>query len=318
MRSRAAPDSSAIAKLGANDPIDSRPASERLTAKGQVQVELGYVQRGRNREPAAARMWASTARRTSRTSFSSHGPSVAQLPNPVTHCARTCCDVRWGGRRVAPTMTYQMNSSRYLAAVCARRSRAAPAAVSQAELVRRWRPDGPRPAADPPGGRVWRADGSSSRALPRELRSPGRPTLTGASGHELRLDGLACAVGDPMPADDAGGSTTSRLEPPDARVLWFRAHRLGFRASLDVRFATGARLLSLGHCVVARRCPGATWLCCVRIRSVGARHRSRRGSRDRRLWPAWCTSRRRRSCALLLAGPSRIASWVDGRQRSRS
>ena len=231
-----APDSSAIAKLGANDPIDSRPASERPTAKGQVQVELGYVQRGRNREPAAARMWASTARRTSRTSFSSHGPSVAQLPNPVTHCARTCCDVRWGGRRVVPTMTYQMNSSRYLAAVCARRSRAAPAAVSQAELVRRWRRDGPRPAADSPGGRVWRADGSSSRALPRELRSPGRPTLTGASGHELRLDGLACAVGDPMPADDAGGSTTSRLEPPDARVLWSRAQRLGFRASLDVRF----------------------------------------------------------------------------------
>ena len=231
------------------------------------------MQRGRNREPAAARMWASTARRTSRTSFSSHGPSVAQLPNPVTHCARTCCDVRWGGRRVAPTMTYQMNSSRYLAAVCARRSRAAPAAVSQAELVRRWRPDGPRPAADPRGGRVWRADGSSSRALPRELRSPGTADPDrGVAGDDVRLDVLAFAVGGPDPGGRRWQLYHDPFEAPDARILWSRAHRLAFRASLDVRFATGARLLSLGHCVVARRCPGATWLCCVRIRSVGARH----------------------------------------------
>jgi hypothetical protein len=138
----------------------------------------------------------------------------------------------------------------------------------------------------------------------------------GVAGDEVRLD-VRAQWGDPMPADDAQ-LDHEPFEPPDARILWFRAHRLGFRASLDVPCATGARLLSLGHCVVARRCPGATWLCCVRIRSVGARHRSHRGSRDRRSWPAWCTSRRRRSCASLLAGPSRIASWADGRQRSQS
>ena len=275
------------------------------------------MQRGRNREPAAARRWASTARQTSRTSFSSHGPSVAQLPSPVTDCARTRCDVMWGGRRVAPTMTYQLNSSRYLAGVCVRRSRAAPAVVSQAELVRRWHVTVRGPPRSPAGASRGRTDRRHVRYRGGFDRL-GQPTLTGASGDEVRLDVLACAVGDPMPADDAGSSYHDPFEPPDARILWFRAHRLGFRASLDVPFATGARLLSLGHCVVARRCPGATWLCCVRIRSVGARHRSRRGSRDRRLWPAWCSSRRRRSCALLLAGPSRIASWVDGRQRSRS
>lgn len=175
----------------------------------------------------------------------------------------------------------------------------------------------PGPPTDPPGGRVWRADGSSSRALPRELRSPRPPTLTGASGDEVRLDVLACAVGDPMPADDGGSSYHDPFEPPDAHPVVPRSPaRVWSQPRRPICNVSAVPLI--WACVIARRCPGATWLCCVRIRSVGARHRSRRGSRDHRLWPAWCTSRRRRSCASLLAGPSRIASWVDGRQRWRS
>ena len=119
---------------------------------------------------------------------------------------------------MAPTTTSQLNSSRYLAGVCARRSRAAPAVVSQAELVRRWRPDGARPATDP-RGRVWTADGSWPRALPRELRSPGQPTLTGASGDEVRLDVLACAVGDPMPADGSGDQNRASVRQDRPRLL---------------------------------------------------------------------------------------------------
>ena len=83
--------------------------------------------------------------------------------------------------------------------------------------------------------------------IPREVASGGRTDrrhvryrgasiawtadLTGASGDEVRLDVLACEVGDPMPADDAGSSYHKPFEPPDPRILWFRAHRLGFRGS---------------------------------------------------------------------------------------
>ena len=208
-----APDSSAIAKLGANDPIDSRPASERLTAKGQVQVELGL--RAAGEKPRAS------SGSNVGLNGAAHEQNVVLVPwslgRTTTESRRLRADVlrRQVGRATrgadddVPDELVEVLGRRLR-----RRSRAAPAVVSQAELVRRWRPDGARPAADPPGGRVWRADGSSSRALPRELRSPGQPTLTGASGDEVRLDVLACAVGDPMPADDAGSSTTSRLSHP--------------------------------------------------------------------------------------------------------
>ena len=261
-----APDSSAIAKPGANDPIDGRPASGRLTAKGQVRAQLGYVQRGE--EPRA-----------------SSGSNVGL--NGAAH-EQNVVLVPWSLGR---TTTESRD----------------------------------RPRADALRRHVGWATRCADHDVPDELvevltegasiawtADPDR----GVADDEVRLDVLACAVGDPMGGRRCS-STTSRLSHP-MRILWFRAHRLGFRASLDVPCATGARFLSFGDCVIARRCPGARWLCCVRIRSVGARHRSRRGSRDHRLWPAWCTSRRRRSCASLLAGPSRIASWVDGRQRSRS
>lgn len=105
--------------------------------------------------------------------------------------------------------------------------------MPEAELIERWRPGGEWPATEPPtiqivGGRIVAGCATAGASIGWTADPPGAYEPPGM---------LSRVTGDP----DAGGRAwrlySAPFAPPPGAKLWFRAQRLGYRASPDVELA---------------------------------------------------------------------------------
>jgi uncharacterized sulfatase len=107
--------------------------------------------------------------------------------------------------------------------------------LPEAELIERWRPGGAFQMTEPPtvrveDGRLVAACATPGASIAWTTDPPGQPPPPG----EAAPPSLGGVTGDP----DTGGRRwrlySGPFVPPDGATLWFRAQRLGYRASADV------------------------------------------------------------------------------------
>jgi N-sulfoglucosamine sulfohydrolase len=102
--------------------------------------------------------------------------------------------------------------------------------LSEAELIERWRPGGIWPVTEPPAvqianGHIVATCTTTGASIGWTVDPPGPPAMPSV---------FSTITGDP----DTGGRRwqlySAPIPVPAGATLWFRAHRLGFRASTDI------------------------------------------------------------------------------------
>ena len=104
----------------------------------------------------------------------------------------------------------------------------------QAELIERWRPGGVWPVTAPPlvqlvEGKLSAACATAGASIGWTADPPGSPAAPTA---------FNAITGDPDTGGRAWQLYGAPFAAPAGATLWFRAHRLGFRASSDVEVRT--------------------------------------------------------------------------------
>ena len=103
--------------------------------------------------------------------------------------------------------------------------------IPEAELIERWRPGGVMPLTEPPqleivDGQIFASCATAGASIGWTSDPPAGEAAPGSA--------FESTTGEPQTEGRSWKLYSEPVAAPEGRKIWFRAHRLGYRASPDV------------------------------------------------------------------------------------